>query len=150
MQGVPGVAARVFTAVAQSGTSVLMITQSSSEQNICFVVHTLDAPAVVHQVEEDLALEIMRGDIDGVVPQDQVAIVAIVGAGMRGQPGIAAQVFGALAGQNINIISIAQGSSEYNLSLVLTHDDVNAGVRAIHQQFGLGNGRAAGQPGEAN
>jgi aspartate kinase len=139
MQGVPGVAGRVFTAVAHSGTSVLMITQSSSEQSICFVVHTLDAPAVVRQVEEELALEIMRGDIDGVSSEDQVAIVAIVGAGMRGQPGIASDVFGALATQNINIISIAQGSSEYNLSLVLGHDDVNEGVRAIHRQFHMGN-----------
>ena len=115
-----------------------MITQSSSEQSICFVVPTLDAPAVVRQIEEELALEIMRGEIDGVYRQDEVAIVAVVGAGMRGQPGIAAQVFGALAEQSINIISIAQGSSEYNLSLVLTQRDVNPGVRAIHQQFGLG------------
>ncbi|NLT74320.1 MAG: aspartate kinase [Chloroflexi bacterium] len=143
MQGVPGIAGRVFTAVAHSGTSVLMITQSSSEQNICFLVHTLDAPAVVRQVEEELALELLRGEIDAVVCQDEVAIVAIVGAGMRGQPGIASQVFGALAEQEINIISIAQGSSEYNLSLVLAHEDVNAGVRAIHQQFSLANGRSS-------
>lgn len=148
MQGVPGVAARVFTAVAHSGTSVLMITQSSSEQSICFVVHTLDAPSVVRQVEEDLALEITRGQIDSVLCQDQVAILAVVGAGMRGQPGIASQVFGALAEHKINVISIAQGSSEYNLSLVLAHDDVNAGVRAIHEKFGLGNGRANVAQGE--
>ncbi|MGI6368112.1 MAG: aspartate kinase [Anaerolineae bacterium] len=138
MQGVPGVAARVFSAVAHSGTSVLMITQSSSEQSICFVVHTQDAAAVAEQVEEDLAHEISRGQIDGVTVQDQVAIVAVVGAGMRGQPGIASQVFGALAEHNISVISIAQGSSEYNLSLVLSHGDVNNGVRAIHDRFGLG------------
>ncbi len=147
MQGVPGIAARVFTAVASSGTSVLMITQSSSEQSICFVVHTLDAPTVVHQVEEALALEIMRGAIDSVSCQDEVAIVAVVGAGMRGRPGIAAQVFGALSEQNINIISIAQGSSEYNLSLVVTNGDVNPSVRAIHQRFGLGQGQPS-QPKE--
>jgi aspartokinase/homoserine dehydrogenase 1 len=145
MQGVPGVAARVFTAVANSGASVLMITQSSSEQNICFVVHMLDAESVVHQVKEALALEIMRGAIDGVICQDQTAIVAIVGAGMRGHPGIASQVFGALAERSINIISIAQGSSEYNLSLVLANEDVNPGVRAIHEKFGLDSARPSQQ-----
>lgn len=137
MLGVPGVAGRVFTAVAQSEASVLMITQSSSEQNICFVVRTLDTPAVVRHLEEEFALEIMRGDIDEVDSQQEVAIIAVVGAGMRGQPGIAAQVFGALADEGINIISIAQGSSEYNLSLVVTHEDANQGVQAIHRKFQL-------------
>ncbi len=137
MQGVPGVAGRVFSAVAESGTSVLMITQSSSEQNICFLVRTIDTPGAVAHLEEELALEIMRGDIDGVDSQDQVAIIAVVGGGLRGQPGIAAQVFKALANEEINIISIAQGSSEYNLSMVVDQEDVNRGVQAIHQQFEL-------------
>ncbi len=137
MQGVPGIAARVFTAVARSGASVLMITQSSSEQSICFVVRMADAPAVVSSVEEDLALERMRGEIDAVRSRDQVGIVAVVGAGMRGRPGIAARVFGALAKQDINTIAIAQGSSEYNLSLVLLNGDVDEAVRAIHRQFAL-------------
>jgi len=137
MQGVPGVAGRVFTAVARSGASMLMITQSSSEQSICFVVRTADTPAVVKAVEEELALELLRGNIDRVCKQDEVAIIAVVGAAMRGKPGIAGRVFNALADRNINIISIAQGSSEYNLSLVVTHQDVDEGVRAIHRQFNL-------------
>ncbi len=137
MQGVPGVAGRVFSAVARSGGSVLMITQSSSEQNICFVVRTIDTAAAVAYVERELALEIMRGEIDSVSSLDQVAIIAVVGAGLLGKPGIAAQVFAALASQEINIISIAQGSSEYNLSLVVDQEDVNQAVRAIHRQFGL-------------
>lgn len=137
MQGVPGVAGRVFTAVARSGASVLMITQSSSEQSICFVVRTADTPAVVKAVEEELALELMRGNIDSVCKQDEVAIIAVVGSAMRGKPGIAGRVFNALADRNINIISIAQGSSEYNLSLVVIHQDVDEGVRAIHKQFNL-------------
>ncbi|MBC7316252.1 MAG: ACT domain-containing protein, partial [Chloroflexi bacterium] len=137
MQGVPGVAGRVFTAVARSGASVLMITQSSSEQSICFVLRTVDTPGVVKTVEEELALELMRGSIDAVRNQDGVAIIAVVGAGMRGKPGIAVRVFQALAERGINIISIAQGSSEYNLSLVVAQGDVDEGVRAIHKQFGL-------------
>ncbi|MFO7917965.1 MAG: aspartate kinase, monofunctional class [Anaerolineae bacterium] len=137
MQGVPGVAGRVFTAVARSGTSVLMITQSSSEQHICFVVRSQDRSAVVEEVEDELELELMRGDIEGVHTQDGVAIVAVVGAGMLDQAGIASRVFNALASQEINIISIAQGSSDYNLSLVLDAGDVDEGVRAIHKQFEL-------------
>ncbi len=137
MQGVPGVAGRVFTAVARSGASVLMITQSSSEQSICFVLRTVDTPGVVKAVEDELALELMRGSIDAVRSHDGMAIIAVVGAGMRGKPGIAVRVFQALAERNINIVSIAQGSSEYNLSLVVAQEDVDEGVRAIHRQFGL-------------
>jgi aspartate kinase len=137
MQGVPGVAGRIFTAVARSGASILMITQSSSEQNICFVVRTIDTPAVMRELEKELQLEMMRGDIDRVNREDEVSIVAVVGAGMKGKPGIAAHVFSALAEYDINIISIAQGSSEYNLSLVLAHGDVDEGVRAIHRQCKL-------------
>ena len=137
MQGVPGVAGRVFTAVARGGASVLMIIQSSSEQNICFVVRTENLETAVDAVEHELALEMMRGDIDRVRREDDVSIVAVVGAGMLGKPGIASRVFGALADDGINIISIAQGSSEYNLSLVVAHQDVNRAVCAIHDQFEL-------------
>jgi len=114
-----------------------MITQSSSEQSICFLIREEDTPAVVAYVEEELALEMMRGDIDGVNHQDGVSIVAVVGAGMRGQPGIAARVFGALGPEQVNIIAIAQGSSECNMSLVLANGDVDRAVRAVHRQFNL-------------
>ncbi len=137
MQGVPGVAGRVFSAVARSGASVLMITQSSSEQSICFVVRTAEAKSVVAMVEREIELEIMRGELERVVKQDEVAIIAVVGVGMRGRPGIAGRVFSAVAESNINIISIAQGSSEDHLSLVVAHSDVDEGVRAIHRQFQL-------------
>ena len=137
MLGVPGIAGRIFSAVASSGASILMITQSSSEQSICFAVRTADTPLVVSAVEKELELETLRGDIDHVKRQDQIAIIAVVGAGMRGKPGIAARVFGALADKGINILSIAQGSSEYNISLVVVQGDVDEGVRAIHRQFGL-------------
>ena len=137
MQGVPGVAARVFSAVAGCHASVLMITQSSSEQSICFLIRQQETDAVVSYVEEELALEMMRGDIDGVSHMDGVSIVAVVGAGMRGHPGIAARVFGALGDEGVNVIAIAQGSSECNMSLVLSNGDVDRAVRAVHRQFGL-------------
>jgi aspartate kinase len=137
MQGVPGVAGRVFSAVAASGTSILMITQSSSEQAICFVVSSSEVAGVLGKLRGELELELLRGDIQQVASQDNVAIVAVVGAGMLGHPGIASHVFGALADESINIISIAQGSSEYNLSLVVADENVDDAVRAIHKQFHL-------------
>lgn len=137
MQGVPGVAGRVFSAVARSGSSIFMITQSSSEQSICFVVRTTDTEAVVKAVEGELELEMLRQDIERVSSEDQVSILAVVGAAMKGKPGIAARVFTALAEHDINIISIAQGSSEYNLSMVVPQRDVDDCVRAIHSQFAL-------------
>jgi len=138
MQGVPGVAGRVFSAVAGSGASVLMITQSSSEQSICFVVRTVDAPDVIATIEDEFELEMAHHDIARVVRDDDVSIVAVVGASMKGKPGIAAEVFGALGERGINVISIAQGSSEFNLSLVVALRDADDAVGAIHDRFRLG------------
>lgn len=135
MQGVPGVAARVFSAVAREEVNVLMISQSSSEQNICFVVESPSAPRAIAALENAFELERLRHNVDRVVSQDQVAIIAIVGGGMRGTPGISAKVFGALGEHELNVISIAQGSSEYNLSLVVSEADADNAVRAIHERF---------------
>jgi aspartokinase len=75
--------------------------------------------------------------VDRIWAQDAVAIVAIVGAGIRGTPGIAAKIFGSLGKREINVISIAQGSSEYNISLVVRQGDAHEAMRAIHQEFEL-------------
>ncbi len=135
MQGVPGVAGRVFSALARSGASALMFTQSSSEQGICIVVPASDALAAQNSVEQELRFDMLRNDVASVKKTEGAAIVAIVGAGMRRVPGIAARVFAALADSEINILSIAQGGSDYNMSLVIKQDQVDEAVRAIHHQF---------------
>lgn len=135
MIGVPGVAGRVFTAVARENVNVLMISQSSSEQNICFLVETRSAERAIGSLQREFELERLRQNIERIWAQDQVVIVAVVGSGMKGTPGIAARVFGALAERGINIIALAQGSSEYNLSMVLDQNDADASVRAIHGAF---------------
>jgi len=117
-----------------------MITQSSSEQSICFEIRRPDSPQVIEALEEEFQLEMMRRDVDRISARHDVAIVAVVGAGMLGRPGIASEVFSALAEREINVISIAQGSSEYNLSLVVAQADADEAVRAIHDRFQLGNG----------
>jgi aspartokinase/homoserine dehydrogenase 1 len=132
MIGVPGVAARTFGAVASVGANVLMISQASSEQSICFVVPTSTVPAVVHALEEGLGQAVARRDIDRISARQEVVIVTAVGAGMRETPGVAAMVFTALAKDGINVVAIAQGSSECAISVVVDARDCDAAVRAMH------------------
>jgi len=137
MQGIPGIAAKTFDEVAAQQANVLMISQASSENNICFVISAADAPRVVTALRRALEMELMRGHIEQISAEQKVAIVAAVGDRMRGTPGIAATVFGALGKAGINVIAISQGSSERNISLVVTDQDAAAAVRAIHQAFAL-------------
>lgn len=140
MLGVPGIAAKVFSAVASQGISVLMISQSSSEQSICFVIREEEAARALTALQEAFKTELADRNVDRIWAERGVAIVAAVGRGMKNTPGIAAKVFSALGREGINVISIAQGSSEYNISLVVTEDEVEEAVRVIHSEFELGAG----------
>lgn len=137
MLGVPGIAARTFSAVARAGANVLMISQSSSEQSICFVIRELEHPAVVAELEREMARELASQHIDRVYAQEGIVIVAVVGAAMKGTPGIAARIFGALGQAGINVIAVAQGSSECNISLVVARGEADEAVRCIHAAFNL-------------
>ncbi len=132
MLGVPGIAARTFGAVARTGTSVLMISQSSSEQSICFVVPLTTADSVIEAVNREFEAEIGRRDIDEVFSQDEVGIVTVVGGGMREVPGVAGKIFSATGADEVNVIAITQGSSECSISLVVASADVDRAVHAIH------------------
>ncbi len=134
MIGVPGIAARTFAAVASQGTSVLMISQASSEQSICFVIPTKTAPQVIRTLEKKLEHELARRDIDRIWPLDDVVVVTAVGVGMRGTPGVSARLFGALGRSGINVIAIAQGSSECSISLVVIAADADKAIRQIHKE----------------
>ncbi len=135
--GVPGTAARTFTSVASTGANVLMISQSSSEHSICFVVPEVDAAKVLTALRAEFRRELERGYIDRIDGQSNIVIVAVVGSGMRGTPGLAAGIFNAVGNHSINVIAIAQGSSEANVSLVVADADANAAVRSIHDLFEL-------------
>jgi aspartokinase/homoserine dehydrogenase 1 len=146
MLGVPGIAARTFAALYQDGTSVSLISQSSSEQSICFSVPEASASRARERLTEVFREEIGRNEIDGVEIVTGLATLAVVGIGMAGHPGIAARVFGALSGAGVNIVAIAQGSSELNISFVVAAKDAPAAQRAIHAAFQLskiGGGAAA-------
>lgn len=133
MLGVPGVAARTFGAVAATGTSVPLITQASSEQSICFAVPSEAASRVVQAVEIAFKEELQRQDIDKVWASDEVGIITIVGAGMRNTPGISGRIFSALGAQNVNVIAIAQGSTEVAISLVVDAKDSVPALIELHK-----------------
>lgn len=137
MMGVPGIAARTFGSVARVGANVLMISQSSSEQSICFVVPDESAKTVLDALNEEFHQELTRHYIDRIFGQPDIVIVAVVGSGMRGTPGLAGGIFNAMGNERINVIAIAQGSSEANVSLVVDDKDATAAVRAIHDIFEL-------------
>jgi bifunctional aspartokinase / homoserine dehydrogenase 1 len=132
MLGVPGVAARAFGAVASTGTSVPLITQASSEQSICFAVPSETAPSVLEALEQVFAHEIEDQDIDRIWSTEDVSIVTVVGAGMRHTVGVAGRVFSQLGNNGVNVLAIAQGSSEVSISLVVDSADMENAVKAVH------------------
>jgi aspartate kinase len=135
MLGLTGVAARIFGAVARAGVNTLLITQASSEQNVCLAVPQAQAAAAVAELRRDLERDVSHHDVEHIGLHEQVVIVAVVGSGMRGTPGIAGKVFGALGEAGINVIAIAQGSTEYNISLVVSEAESDEAVRVIHRVF---------------
>src|ERR671923_208076 len=136
MLGVPGIAGRTFGALAAAGVNVLMISQASSESNIAMVVARREVVAATRALREAFALELHRHEVDAVRAQEGVAIVTAVGGGMRGTPGVAGRLFGALGRVGVNVIAIAQGSSELSISCVVRDDHaVEDALRAIHHEF---------------
>lgn len=132
MLGVPGIAARLFSAVARGKTSVVMISQASSEQSICIVVPFASRDAAARALEEEFQADIARRDIDGITSSNPCAIITVVGTGMRSTPGIAGRIFNCLGEASVNVIAIAQGSSECSISLVVDAENANRGILAIH------------------
>ena len=137
MIGVPGVAGRAFTALANAGHSVSMISQASSESSICFVVPQSEADHAVRALERTFEDEIGMKLVDRIHAEKQLALIAVVGLGMRGRPGIAARTFSALGNERVNIVAIAQGSSELNITLAVTEADANRALVALHDEFQL-------------
>jgi len=137
MLGVPGIAARTFHALHTRQISVSLISQASSEHSICFSVPESLATDAREGLELEFTDEIRRGEIDGVELSLGMATVAVVGLGMHGTPGVAAAVFSALAAARINVVAIAQGSSELNISVVVEARQAGEAQRRIHAAFQL-------------
>ncbi|QLH03676.1 aspartate kinase [Nitrosopumilus cobalaminigenes] len=133
MVGTPGTAAKIFATLAKAGINVMMISQNPSESSITIVVKNTDLDKAVSALELELLGKIIKKlDIT-----TNVAIIALIGSGMRGTVGVASKVFGAIEKNKVNVSMITQGSSELNLAFVVKNSDTNAAVRALHNEFAL-------------
>ena len=116
---------------------MLLISQASSQNDICFVLHSADVEPTITALRDKLALELMQQKVEHIAVDKQVAIVAVVGERMRGSLGTSGRTFSALAAAGVNVIAIAQGSSEYNISFVIEAAATKNAVEAVHQEFKL-------------
>ncbi len=137
MIGVPGTAQRLFGALREENISVIMISQGSSEHSICLAIPGVQAARAEHVVRRAFETEMRRGQIQSLEVDDGLSILAVVGDGMAGVPGIAAKVFGALGAAGVNVHAIAQGASERNVSIVIDGNDTARAVRSVHAGFYL-------------
>jgi aspartate kinase len=133
MVGAPGTAAKIFDTLARNRVNIMMISQSPSESSISMVVRKSD----LDKATTTLELNLLGKVIKQVNVNDDVAVLAVVGSGMRGIKGVASKVFGAVAKHGVNVIMIAQGSSELNLAFVVNDRDCEQAVRALHDEFAL-------------
>jgi aspartokinase/homoserine dehydrogenase 1 len=137
MIGVPGTASRLFGALREEGVSVILISQGSSEHSICCAVPREQADRAVQRVRRAFEQELAEGQIQSVEVDADLAILAVVGDGMAGIPGIAAKVFDALGNAAVNVRAIAQGASERNISVVVPGRHATRALRAVHSSFYL-------------
>jgi len=135
MVGVAGFSARVFGALAGKGISVMLISQSSSEYSICFAILPDDAQGADAALKEEFSHEIRSGSIEKPIIEKDLSIVAVVGSAMKNTTGISGKFFHALGRNGINIVAIAQGSSEINISAVIPSQDEGKALNAIHDAF---------------
>jgi aspartokinase/homoserine dehydrogenase 1 len=137
MIGVPGTAQRMFEALRMAGVSVVMISQGSSEHSICCVLRAVESEPARRAVAEAFATELARGQIQNIAVTPDISVLAAVGDGMAGTPGVAARLFGALARARVNVRAIAQGASERNISVAIASHDAKRALRAAHAGFWL-------------
>jgi aspartokinase/homoserine dehydrogenase 1 len=142
MVGVAGFSSRLFGALAGRRINIILITQSSSEHSICLAVLPSDAASAEASINEEFQREIASGLIDPPFIEKGLSIIAVVGAGMKRLAGISGKVFHALGRNGINVVAIAQGSSELNISAVISRQDEAKALNAVHEAFFLSGVRS--------
>ena len=126
--------ARALDALAEANAEVLAFSSSSYRQSFCFLVRNDELARALERLEADLALELLHGYVRPIEVDQNVGLLAVVGEGMRGSPGLAGRLFSAISAQNVNIIAIAQGSSELTISIVVRRDGLDRAVKAVHEE----------------
>ena len=129
----PGTAANIFSVIAKNDINVMMVSSNPSESSISIVVKKDD----LHKAENALEINLLGTTLKKIVTIPNVAIIAVIGSGMRGKVGIASRVFTAAQKRNVNVMMIAQGSSELNLAFVVKDSDCKAVVESLHNEFKL-------------
>ncbi|MGH9698057.1 MAG: aspartate kinase [Candidatus Acidiferrales bacterium] len=146
--GLPDVVGRTFSTTSEVRASVLLISQSSSQNDICFIVASDDAIRTAAALRQEFAQDLTHQKVEHITLDPNIAIVAVVGENMRGTVGMAGRTFSVLGRESVNIIAIAQGSSEANISFVVEQKDMKKALLALHREFGLeaanANGKAGG------
>ena len=137
--GMTDVVGRTFSTTAEVHANVLLISQSSSQNDICFIVSSADAKRTVEALRKEFAQDLAHEKVEHITVDPNIAIVAVVGENMRGTPGVAGRVFIGLGRESVNIIAIAQGSSESNISFVVAEQDMKRALVVTHREFGLGS-----------
>jgi aspartokinase len=132
------VMARAIDALAATNAEVLALSSSSYQQNFCFLIRQSELPAVTEHLEEAFSLELAHGYMHPIDVDLDVGLLAIVGEGMKGAAGLAGRIFTAISREQVNIIAIAQGSSELTIAIVVRKAGVEKAVRAVHSECGLG------------
>ncbi|MBN8279764.1 MAG: bifunctional aspartate kinase/homoserine dehydrogenase I, partial [Gammaproteobacteria bacterium] len=137
MIGVPGTADRLFGALRESGISVILISQASSEHSICIGIPSRMATEADRVLRRAFAVELDQGLVQSITLKGPCSVIAVVGDGMAGMPGVAGRFLGTLGSAGINVMAIAQGSSERNISAVINRQDSTRALRAVHSGFYL-------------
>jgi aspartate kinase len=132
------VMSEAIEALSRSGVEVMLITSSSYTQSFCFLVRLSELERAREFLKESLALEIAHDYLKPILVDKEIGLLAVVGEGMRGTPGLAGRIFTAISRENINIIVIAQGSSELTIAVVVHRKDLEQAVRSIHEECGMG------------
>jgi aspartokinase/homoserine dehydrogenase 1 len=135
MAGVPGFSKRLFETLANEQINVILITQSSSEHSICVGIEEAFAEKAKNAVDNEFSFEIERLKVDPLIIEKELAIIALVGDKMKSHPGISGKMFSALGRNGINVRAISQGSSERNISAVISFNDVKKAVNVLHEEF---------------
>jgi aspartate kinase len=130
--------ARALDSLAAANAEVLTFSSSSYRQNFCFLIRREELDSVMETLESSFALELAHGYLKPIEVDEEVGLLAVVGEGMRGTPGLAGRIFSAISEQNVNIIAIAQGSSEITISIVVHKDGLESAVRAVHAECSMG------------
>ena len=135
MVGKAGFSGRLFSLLAREQINIILITQSSSEHSITFAIHPADAEKAHQLIVQEFELELLAKKMEAPVFEQNLSVLAIVGENMKQTPGISGKLFHALGRNGINVRAIAQGSSEYNISVVIDRGDLNKGLNAVHDAF---------------